>query len=677
MNGIRVAVDIGGTFTDLVYIDGRDGRAGSAKVPSTPKDPKEGVLKAVEQSGVDLSRCEYFLHGTTIGLNAFIQRRGAKTALITTKGFRDVVEIARMSRDNMYNWWYKRPPPIVPRPYRYEVTERIDSRGRVIVGLNLEELEEICKKIKQEKFESVAVCLINSYANPEHEIGVRDFLQKNVPDLPVSISTDITREYREYERSNTVIMDAYLKPLLAKYLNDLESALRVRGFEGRLMISLSAGGLREASSCAKNPILAFNSGPSGGVVGAVTLARKLQIKNMIAIDAGGTSFDASLILNYMPQVAEQLNVDGYPVMIPSIDIHSIGAGGGSIAYIDQGGHLKVGPKSAGADPGPICYGKGGTEPTVTDAAVVCGIINPDYFLGGSVKLERKLAEEGIRKLSFGLDMRMEDTASAILEIAVSNMVSALREITVAQGRDPREFTLLSYGGATSMFAARIAKEMGIERVVIPREPGNFSAWGMLFMDIVYEISQTLISNFTQENTKLYSEAFAGLEAKAISALKEEGVSHNSMLFLRFFDLRYEWQAHHLRIQAPKGKLSDKAIQIIAERFTREYKRNFGHVRPNRIQTVNLRIRALGVLRKPPLNTGSRSGSLELAYKGKRKVYDRKRGYMEHRVFERELLPKNTKIKGPAIIEEATTTVLIPENSEMSVDRLGNLILRVF
>lgn len=677
MNGIRVAVDIGGTFTDLVYIDERDGTYGSAKVPSTPKDPKEGVLKAVEQSGVDLSRCEYFIHGTTIGLNAFIQRRGAKTALITTKGFRDVVEIARMSRDNMYNWWYKRPPPIVPRPYRYEVTERIDSRGRVVVGLNLDELEEICKKIKQEKFEAVAVCLINSYANPEHELRVRDFLQKKIPELPVSISTDITREYREYERSNTVIMDAYLKPLLAKYITDLEKALRVRGFEGRLMISLSAGGLRAAFSCARNPVLTLNSGPAGGVVGAVTLARKLQIKNMIAIDAGGTSFDASMILNYLPKVAEQLNVDGYPVMIPSIDIHSIGAGGGSIAYIDQGGHLKVGPKSAGADPGPMCYGRGGTEPTVTDAAVVCGIINPDYFLGGSVKLERKLAEEGIRKLSLGLDMRMEDTASAILEIAVSNMVSALREITVAQGRDPREFTLLSYGGATSMFVARMAKEMAIERVVIPREPGNFSAWGMLFMDIVNELSQTLITNFAQENIKLYSEVFADLEAKAISALKEEGVSYNSMLFLRFFDLRYEWQAHHLRIQAPKGQLNDKTIQIIAERFTREYKRNFGHVRPNRIQTVNLRIRALGVLKKPPLNTGSRSGSLETAYKGKRKVYDRKKGYMEHKVFERELLPKNTKVKGPAIIEEATTTVLIPENSEVSVDRLGNLILRIF
>ncbi len=455
----RAAVDIGGSFTDLVFIDEDSGEIGSAKVPSTPKDVALGVIAAVEKGRFDLSKCRYFIHGTTVGLNAFIQRKGAKTGLITTEGFRDVLEIARMSRDVMYNLWYQRPPPFVPRPLRMEVAERIDAQGKVILPLNISDVKKSIEVFKSKNVEAIAVCLLHSYANPKHEKAIGRILEKSLPGLPYSLSSDVVREYREYERTNTTVIDAYIKPLMSVYVKRLERDLKERGFKGKLMITLSSGGARSAVLSTKTPIMAFNSGPAGGVIGAANLSRRLQSKNLIGIDAGGTSFDVSLVIDNEPSIAEQSIVESYPILTPAIDIRSIGAGGGSIAWIDEGGHMHVGPQSAGAEPGPMCYAKGGTKPTVTDAAICTGILDPKYFLGGSLELEPRLSFEGMKDLGSKLGMSVEETSAGVLSLVTANMAGAVREITVGQGRDPREFSLLSYGGATSMLVAELASEL--------------------------------------------------------------------------------------------------------------------------------------------------------------------------------------------------------------------------
>ena len=675
----RAAVDIGGSFTDLVFIDEDTGEIGSAKVPSTPRDVAQGVINAVEKGGLDLSRCRYFIHGTTVGLNAFIQRSGAKTGLITTEGFRDVLEIARMSRDVMYNLWYQRPPPFVPRPLRTEVGERVNSEGRVIKPLKISDVRKAVDLFRSKKVEAIAVCLLHSYANPAHERAIGKILERSLPGTPFSLSSDIVREYREYERTNTTVLDAYIKPLMARYVRRLERDLKERGFNGNLMITLSSGGARSAVLSTKTPIMAFNSGPAGGVVGASSLSRIFQSKNLIGIDAGGTSFDVSLVIENEPSVAEQSVVESYPILTPAIDIRSIGAGGGSIAWIDDGGHLHVGPQSAGAEPGPMCYGKGGAKPTVTDAAICNGILDPKYFLGGTLKLEPELAFEGIRKeLGAKLGMSPEECAAGILSLVTANMAGAVREITVGQGRDPREFTLLSYGGATSMLVAQLASELGISSVLVPREPGNFSAWGMLFMDVVYDYSQTFVGDFDEQNIAKYNDIFTKLEAEGVKALQKEGIGRDELAFSRSMDLRYEWQSHYIQVPIPTAMLDKGMLVKISASFHESHERNFGHRRPAKIQSVHMRVRAIGKLSRPKIKefdkglSGSSAGALE----GKRDVYVRGVGPVPYSIFKRSGLTFGNTIEGPAIIEEETSTTLIREGDSLTVDRFGNLLIRV-
>ncbi|MGI0069622.1 MAG: hydantoinase/oxoprolinase family protein, partial [Nitrosopumilaceae archaeon] len=483
--------------------------------------------------------------------------------------------------------------------------------------------------------------------------------------------------YREYERTNTTVLDAYIKPLMSKYVKQLEHDLIVRGFNGKLMITLSSGGAQGAILSIKTPIMAFNSGPAGGVIGASNLSRKLGTSNLIAIDAGGTSFDLSLVINHQPSIAEQSIVESYPILTSAIDIRSIGAGGGSIVWIDGGGHLHVGPQSAGAEPGPLCYGRGGSKPTVTDAAVCTGILDPRYFLGGTLELDAKLAFEGIGEIGSKLNMSVEETSSGILSLATANMAGAIREMTIAQGRDPREFSLLSYGGATSMLVAELGAELGMRTAVIPREPGNFSAWGMLFMDIVYDYSQTHVRNFDKENIDSYNRVFSALENSGIKALKKEGIEKKDELgFSRSMDLRYEWQSHYIQIPVPDGTLTENDIATIANSFHEAHERNFGHRRPAKIQSVHLRVRATGVLPRPRLQESEANlGSLS-SVKRTRDVYIRSRGFVSAAIYKRSALSYGNVVNGPAVIEEETSTTFVRENDRLSVDKFGNLIIEI-
>ncbi|MFI5421993.1 MAG: hydantoinase/oxoprolinase family protein, partial [Nitrososphaerales archaeon] len=577
---------------------------------------------------------------------------------MTTKGFRDVLEIARMSRDGMYNLWYKRPPPFVPRPLRLEVAERVNAAGKVLQDVNLADVQKAIRIFKQKEVEAIAVCFLHSYTNPKHEREVRKILSEKLPNIPVSLSFEVAREYREYERTNTTVLDAYIKPLMSKYVSELNAQLKDRGFRGKLLISLSAGGVQSALVSASSPIKAFNSGPAGGVVGMANLAETLNRKDVIGVDAGGTSFDVSLIVEGRPTIAEQTTVDSYPILVPAIDIRSIGAGGGSIAWIDPGGHLHVGPQSSSAVPGPMCYGRGGLDPTVTDAALVSGILDPNYFLGGTVKLRLDLAEQGIDRLANSLALKREEAAAGIMSIATANMAGAVREITVVQGLDPRDFSMFSFGGATSMFVADFASELGVSSVLVPREPGNFSAWGMLFMDIVYYYSRTLVTTFENPNIDLYSKAFEELEKEGARALAKENVSIEHRRFERFADLRYEWQSHYLQVRLPLKGISAENIETIKESFHELHERNYGHRRPAPIQTVHLRVRAVGILSKPQMPSSSdQQEKADAAIKGKRDVWVRGRGRIPFTVYERSKLISGNEILGPAIVEEETSTTL--------------------
>lgn len=673
---IRAAVDIGGSFTDLVFIDEETGKLGSAKVPTTPKDIRLGVINAVEKAGLNLADCKYFVHGTTVGLNAFIQRKGAKTGLITTSGFRDVLEIARMSRDVMYNLWYKRPPPFVPRPLRLEVRERVNAQGSVIVPLAVSDVKKAIAKFKRQKVDAIAVCLLHSYANPAHERAIGKILQRELPDVPYSLSSNIVREYREYERTNTAVLDAYIKPLMSEYVAKLEHDLKARGFKGKLMITLSSGGTQSAALSTKTPIMAFNSGPAGGVMGASSLSKKLGIQDLICIDAGGTSFDVSLVMKNEPSLSEQSIIESYPVLTSGIDIRSIGAGGGSIAWVDEGGHLHVGPQSAGAEPGPMCYGRGGKEPTVTDAAICACILDSRYFLGGALDLDPKLSFEGIARIGSKLNLSVEETSAGILSLATANMVGAIREMTIAQGWDPREFSLLSYGGATSMLVAELASELGMTKAVIPREPGNFSAWGMLFMDVVYDYSQSFVRDFSEVNIESYNKIFSELEDVGKKALKKERVVSQDVGFLRSMDLRYEWQSHHIQIPIPRGDLAKDDIAKISNSFHEAHERNFGHRRPAKIQSVHLRSRAIGVLPKPKILESSVESDPKISPRGRRDVYVRSLGYVSAEIYRRSELAYGNVVDGPAVVEEETSTTFLRENDRAVVDRFGNLVIEV-
>lgn len=677
-HGKRVAVDIGGTFTDLVCLDERSGQLGFEKTQTTPPDPALGVMAAIHQGGLELDRVGLFIHGTTLGLNALLEGKGAQTGLITTEGFRDVLEIGRLDRPHMYDILYRKPPPLVPRYLRREARERLNYRGEVLVPLDEDQARAVVRWLRDQGIRVFAVCLLHSYANPAHEKRAGEIIRTECPGAYVSLSHTIVQEFYEYERTVSTVINATIQPLVERYLDRLSDELTGQGFRGEFLISRSGGGAMSYRQAKEMPVHTILSGPAGGVQGAAYLAKMLKIPHLIAMDAGGTSFDVSLLYRGQLQVRSKARAAGYELLLPVVDIETIGAGGGSIAWIDAGNALQVGPQSAGAHPGPICYGRGGIEPTVTDAAVSLGLIDPDYFLGGTLRLDLAAAERGIReRLARPLGLSLEESASGVLAIIETKMTGAIREMSVERGYDPREFALLAYGGAGPLFAASLAERVGVPQVIVPRWPGNFSAWGMLMFDLVHDFVQSHVAVLDEVSLDAVNKIFHRLERSALDTLAQQGVPQQDQLVLRSVDMKYLMAGHVINVPVGSDTLNQKDRQGLRTKFNQLHELLYGHQLDDILQVVNFRLRAVGRVRKPALKKIPRGGrEPKAAYKGTRLIYDpRTKKRVRYSVFVRDRLRAGKTLAGPAIVEEAASTTVVWPGHALRVDPYGNLILR--
>ncbi|MGC4953907.1 hydantoinase/oxoprolinase family protein [Actinomadura citrea] len=670
----RLAVDIGGTFVDAIAYDEGTGELRLHKAPTTPDAPARGVLDAVGGLAGRLDDVEAFVHGTTLGLNAILQRRGADVGIITNAGFRDLLEIARANvpGQHMYDFAYAPPPPLVPRRHRTGVPGRIDAQGAEVEPLDEDAVREAGRVLVEEHgLRSLAVCFLHSYAEPAHERRAAQILRDAHPDVSISVSTDISREYREYERTSTATLDAYIRPVLSDYIGALEGCLGDAGLARPLHIMRSGGGAMTAELARRAPLMTVLSGPAGGVVGASFLARELGRDKLISFDVGGTSVDCCVIEDGSPGEVHEAAIDGFPLLIPIFDIRTVGAGGGSIAWMDHG-LLKVGPQSAGAVPGPVAYGAGGTEPTVTDAALVLGYLDPAAFLGGDMSIDADAARAAVAdRLARPLGVGVTEAAASVLRVLLARTVGALREITVERALDPREFALLAFGGAGPLLGPMLAREMGITETVVPQVPAAFSAFGMLMSDLEYEFATTVLKPLSDATLAELEPAFADLENQGEEVLSLQGVKPEDRTLVRRLDVRYHGQEHTLAIDLRPG---DDAAAIL-DRFHGLHRARYGHAMPDGGQILTLRVRAVGVLPKPGLRRLSGSGSGTPDPAGSRPAFDVATGEtVPFPVYERQALAPGHAVPGPAIVEEGTSTTVIFSDQRLTVDVHGHLLV---
>ena len=680
---LRFAIDTGGTFTDIVVLDEDTGAFYLEKSPSTPENTLIGILNVIEKAKLDLPSVEsFFVHGSTTAMNCLLERKGARTAYVTTSGFRDVPEIARYDRPELYNIKYKRTPPPVPRDLAFEVTERLDYKGDVLTGLDEDDVKKIAAILKKKDIEAVAVCFLHAFKNPAHEKKTKEILLEECPGISVSISSDIVKEHREYERSITTILDAYLKSTIQAWIRNLESELASRKFAGRLIITKSDGGGMTGDLAVENPIHTLLSGPSGGVTGGLFLANHLEHKNLVTLDMGGTSCDICVIKDGLATVKREARIDEWRLLLSTMNISTIGAGGGSIAWLDRAGALQVGPQSAGASPGPMCYPDGGAKPTVTDAALSIGYIDPDNFLGGDIPLNLARARAGIEaQIATPLAMDLPTAARGVLRLAVSNMAEAIRATTIHDGEDVRDFELLCYGGAGPLLAAYLLDDLEMQSAIVPIAPANFSAWGMLTIDIRHNFSQTIAESLDGLDLGDIEAKFAALIKQGEETLAAEGVAAKDRTILRTLDMRYADQEHTVDVAVDFAiAIEEGGSDKIYEAFTTRYKQVWGYALEGQSATiVNLRVVAMGKVPKPKLKTlESGTGEPDEALKGNRTAFSLLDGRAEdHRVYERARLRAADVVKGPAIVEEPTSVTIIPEGFRSEVDPVGNLIIKKF
>ncbi len=670
----RLAVDIGGTFVDSITFDRETGEITVAKASTTPGQPEEGVLNAKDKVGANLSETEAFVHGTTLGINAFLEREGAQTGIITNEGFRDIFEIGRtnVERESMYDIRYEKPELIVPRRQRIGVPGRIDANGNETEPLDEDAVRDAARELVDEHgVDSIAVCFLHSYRNGEHEHRAGEIIQDEVPDTSFSLSSDITGEYREYERTSTAVLDAYIKPIFESYVDRLDGALRDDGFDGSFFITRSGGGTLTAENATTAPVHTILSGPAGGLIGASHVGDVTDRDNLIAVDMGGTSLDACVIEDGSPAVEYDSTLGHMPMMIPVYDIRTIGAGGGSIAWHD-GEFLKVGPKSAGADPGPICYGNGGTEPTVTDAAVALGYMDPEEFLGGDMDLNQVGAIDGIEeKLADPLDMSVNEAARGVFDVTLANTVGAIREITVEKGLDPRDFTMVSYGGAGPLFSPLLAREIGASEVLIPQAPSVFSAWGMLMADVVYDMAQTSITVLDKLDYTEFDDQFADLEEEGAETLREEGFTEDQRSLERFVEMRYLGQEHTVEVNADEVESLDE----LGQRFEERHETRYGHTMDDPPEVVHLRVRAIGENDKPSIEAQDPTNASTVDPIDTREAYCFAEGSItDFDVYEREQLKPGHELSGPAIVQEPTTTIVYHSDQKAEIDEYGHILI---
>jgi N-methylhydantoinase A len=670
----QISVDIGGTFVDAMELDQRTQRVRFRKASTTPAEPWRGVLDAVDALGTDLSQVGLFIHGTTLGLNAVLERRGGATGIITNDGMRDIFLIGRgnIPASHMYDFTYERPPSLVERRHTIGVRGRLDHRGHEIEALDEDGVRAAAAHLVALGVGSIAVCFMHSYRDPTHEQRAAAIIRDAHPDVTVSTSTSIVREYREYERTATTVLDAYIRPIFERYVTDLERELADRGFAGRFLIMRSGGGSMTADAARRSPTNTVLSGPAGGIIGGCHLANVLGRDDVVTVDIGGTSLDACVIEGGSAASAFEAQLEHYPLLIPIYDIRTIGAGGGSIAWLD-GGLLKVGPRSAGADPGPVCYGRGGIEPTVTDAAVCLGYVDPESFLSGAMRLADEAAREAVRKrLAEPLGTSVEHAAASVFDVLVARTVGAVRQITVERGHDPRTFSLMAFGGAGPLVAPLLAREMGIGEVIVPADPSGFSAWGMLGADVVEDASRTLMALLDDLDGARLDAVFAELEATAAESVLDQGVAAADVVSERRIELRYLGQEHALAVAV--GSTFD--FGDLRTAFEDLHLARYGHAMDNRLQVVNVRVRALGRATRPVLpELEPGDGDASRARTGTRRAFDfGDRAMADFAVFDRTLLAPGDVLAGPALVDEGTSTTVVSSGQRVHVEGHGYLLV---
>ena len=684
---IRVGIDIGGAFTDLVAYNEETGELTWVKVETTPKDLSIGVVETIRRAKLDLSKVSMIVHGQTMVINSIVTREGAKTGLITTWGHRDVLILQRANRRDIYNFKYQKPEPFVPRYLALEVKERIWGDGSILTPLDEKDVLRVIEKLIKENVESICVSFLNSYVNPIHEIKAReiiiDYLKKvNRENIAITLSHEITREWGEYERTSTCVLNAFVKPKWINYISKLEEEFRGRGFRGNFYLVLSNGGLSLSKYILEYPIYTVESGPISGVIGGIAVAEIIGERNIIVLDGGSTTTKAALVENLTPRITSEYYVGrdrfnpGYPIKVPVIEIAEIGNGGTSIAWIDELGRLRVGPKAAGADPGPACYGKGGDKPTVTDAYVVNRLINPEYLLRGELRIYRDLAIKVIKPIADHFNVPVEEAAEGIIKLANDNAANVIRIISVQKGYDPRDFTLIAHGGSGPMFAPFIAEELEIRKIVIPFiPPGVFSAWGMLLTDVRHDFVLTKIVDIKPENINIINKSFNEVDETVMKVFEEEGYKPGEVTIFHYADMRYKGQEHTVKVPVKTGEINEFDLEEIINRFHEYHERYYAFRLPSSpVQIVNFHSVGVAKVKRPPILESAVRGRLEDAVKEIRKVFING-DYHELPVYDRSKIPSDTVFEGPSVIEDPTSTILVLRNQKVFKDKYGNIIIQ--
>jgi N-methylhydantoinase A len=706
----RIGVDIGGTFTDGTLVDSGTGRVMTSKVLSTPSDPANAFIAAIQKlldmdESIAPEAVEHVVHATTVATNAIIEGKIAKTAFITTEGFRDMLEIARQIRPSLYDLQFEKPRPLVPRQLCFEVPERLDAKGQVVTELDDDAVSEVVERIAESDVEAVAVCLLHSYRNPVHEQRVGKALRARLPNVIISLSSDVVPEFREYLRASTTVINAAVSPIVSTYLTSISEKLLASGISSELLVMQSNGGVYPARAASESPVFMVESGPAAGAVAAAALGSSLGYPNVISFDMGGTTAKASLIRDGKPHVTKDYSVGGaaqsgmgafggaagYPIRTPVVDLVEIGAGGGSIAWVDSGGALRVGPHSAGADPGPVSYGLGGSEPTITDANLVLGRLDPNYFAGGEMTLDLDGAREAIRRdCAEPLGLSVEEAAHGIVEIANTAMVNALRLVSVQRGHDPRDFMLIGFGGAGPAHAVRIADQAGIPRVLVPLGPGTASALGLLVTDVRMEGSATLIVRSDEVELSLIAGEFERLESAGREAHRTAASASGEPIFERAVEMRYWGQSFELSVPTPEqSTIDDEWMSGLIESFHVAHETAYGfRANDEPVELVNLRLTTVGKIARPEMRKlDATGGDASVASKGERPVYFAEdslgtdggdsaasKGFVQATVYDRALLPAGAVFSGPAIVEEPDCTTVVHPLWQVTVDDFGNLTI---
>jgi N-methylhydantoinase A len=682
----RLGVDIGGTFTDATLVDEESGAVRIAKVSSTPRDPSLGFMEAtrriLDRAGVAGGELRYVVHATTVATNAIIEGDVARTGFVTTEGFRDVLEIGRQVRPVLYDVHFEKAQPLVPRNLAFGVRERLEPDGSPLVPLDEASVQEVADRLRDEGVEAVAVCLLHAYANGEHERRVGEIIREVLPDVPISLSSEVAPEFREFLRASTTVINAAIQPVVGRYVASIEQRLQEAGIEAELLVMQSSGGVFSSRAASGRPVFMVESGPAAGVIAAAALGSAIGRGDLISFDMGGTTAKVGLIQDGEAMVTKDYQVgaaarpgigglalSGYPVRTPVVDLVEIGAGGGSIAWIDSGGLLRVGPRSAGADPGPVCYGRGGEEPTVTDANLVLGRLNPSYFLGGEIELDVERARSAIEeRCAEPLRLSAVEAANGIVEIANAAMVNALSLISVQRGYDPRGFLLVAFGGAGPAHACALAREAAIPSVLIPTSPGIFSATGLLSTDLKRDYTAPLLRRVDELDAADVEDAFAQMEEEGRRDLEREGLAGDAISFVRHLEMRYVGQSHELTVAA-----DDVAAAV--DGFHHEHDRAYGFsTETEPVEVVNARLTAVGRIAKPSL---PRLELREVAEpREERSVYFAESdGYVSCPVFDRYSLGAGAELEGPAVVEEFDSTTVVHPGFAVTVDEYGNLFLR--